>query len=241
MQSGILHAAEKLDFKTAFSYFFEAFEGFDLVNKPKEATSALKYMLLCKIMLDAPDETTQLIAHKHAVKYLGDDVTAMCAIATAAKNRSLREFNEVGAFIYCYSWLGSINAHLLFSLQAFGHYRQELQCDAVVRKHFNVLSDTMLEKELCRLIEPYSYVQIAHIAERIALPADKVEKKLAQMILDKKFEGKLRSQFQFLHYVCGFFQAAFIKRTACSSFTTACQRKTPTSFRFRQFAPWARS
>lgn len=48
----------------------------------------------------------------------------------------------------------------------------------------------MLEKELCRLIEPYSYVQISHIADIIGLSAYQVEKKLAQMILDKKFCGK---------------------------------------------------
>jgi len=168
MQSGILHAADERDFKTAFSYFYEAFEGFDFVNQEREATLALKYMLLCKVMLDTPDEINSLVSHKNMVKYHGDDISAMMAIASAAKIRSLKKFNE-----------------------AFGQYRNELQLDPVVRKHFGTLSENMLEKELCRLIEPYSFVQIAHIADTIELPVNKVEKKLAQMILDKKFSGSL--------------------------------------------------
>ncbi len=73
--------------------------------------------------------------------------------------------------------------------QAFGSYRKELQCDPVVKKHFNSLSDSMLEKDLCRIIEPYSRVQIEHIAQKIGFDQAKVEKKLSQMILDKKFSG----------------------------------------------------
>jgi len=48
---GILHAADEKDFKTAYSYFYEAFEGYDSIDSPK-AIIPLKYMLMSKIMLN---------------------------------------------------------------------------------------------------------------------------------------------------------------------------------------------
>merc|ERR1712008_205197 len=53
------------------------------------------------------------------------------------------------------------------------------------------LYNSMLEQNLCRIIEPYSKVQVDYVASKIGLPKTEVEKKLSQMILDKKFQGIL--------------------------------------------------
>jgi len=63
--------------------------------------------------------------------------------------------------------------------------------DPVVKSHFQSLYDAMLEKNLCRIIEPYSRVQIIYVAKSINLAEAQVEKKLSQMILDKRINGIL--------------------------------------------------
>ena len=50
--AGIIHASDEKDFKTAYSYFYEGFEGFDNVGVEGKAIHALKYMLLTKILLN---------------------------------------------------------------------------------------------------------------------------------------------------------------------------------------------
>lgn len=62
MQSGVLHAEDK-DYKTGYSYFFEALEGLSSQDDPK-ATSALKYMLMCKVMLNLVSSREASPAHR---------------------------------------------------------------------------------------------------------------------------------------------------------------------------------
>nr|UCK81613.1 26S proteasome non-ATPase regulatory subunit 11A [Arenicola marina] len=166
-QSGVLHAADEKDFKTAYSYFYEAFEGYESIDSPK-AIIALKYMLLSKIMLNCAEEVPNIVSGKLALKYSGPEVEAMKSIAQASHKRSLADFQ-----------------------QTVTQYKAQLEDDPIVRAHLDSLYDNLLEQNLCRLIEPFSRAQVEHVASLIKLPVDKVEKKLSQMILDKKFSGIL--------------------------------------------------
>ncbi|KAI8810894.1 PCI domain-containing protein [Cladochytrium replicatum] len=166
MQSGILHAEEK-DYKTAYSYFYETLEGYSSQDDTR-AVLALKYMLLCKIMLNLAEDVNSIVNGKLALKYAGREIEAMIAVAKAHENRSLLEFE-----------------------QALAKYKDELGNDRIVRSHLNALYDTLLEQNLLRIIEPYSRVEITHVAELVKLPTSQVEAKLSQMILDKVFNGIL--------------------------------------------------
>lgn len=166
MQAGVLHAEDK-DYTTAYSYFFETLEGFAL-QEDARAPLALKYMLLCKIMLNLSEDVNSIISGKHATKYAGRDVEAMKAVAKAHEDRSLEAFE-----------------------QALRTYKDELSNDPIVKNHLSALYDTLLEQNLLRVIEPYSRVEIAHIAKEVRQPVREVEVKLSQMILDKVFHGIL--------------------------------------------------
>lgn len=74
---------------------------------------------------------------KLALKYVGSDIEALLSIAKASQKRSLADFQE-----------------------ALRKFKRELVDDPIIRAHLDSLYDDMLEKNLCRIIEPYSRVQV---------------------------------------------------------------------------------
>ena len=88
-------------------------------------------------MLRSPEDVSTIMSGKLAVKYAGRDLEAMKAVAEASHRRSLADFET-----------------------ALKQYQKELKEDVIVRAHLDSLYDTMLEQNLCRIVEPYSRVQV---------------------------------------------------------------------------------
>ncbi|EPQ57700.1 PCI-domain-containing protein [Gloeophyllum trabeum ATCC 11539] len=168
LQSGVLHAEDK-DYTTAYSYFFESFENMGNQGDEEGSLKALKYMLLCKVMLNLPDDVTSLLSIKLAAKYAQlREVESMRAVARAHQNRNLADFEK-----------------------ALRDYRDELSSDPTIRSHLAALYDTLLEQNLLRIVEPYSVVEVDYVARQVGQGQQEVEAKLSQMILDKIFHGVL--------------------------------------------------
>lgn len=166
LMSGILQSEDK-DYKTAYSYFFESFESFNSLES-KRAIYPLKYMILSKIMTGNIEDVNVIINGKYGLKYAGLDIEAMKAVAVVYKKRSLKEFQDV--------------------LQKYHH---EIREDRILKGHVHSLYENLLEQNLFRVVEPYSQVQIAHVAKLVGLSEGEIMTKLSEMILDKKFDGTL--------------------------------------------------
>ena len=162
-QSGTLHADER-DYRTAFSYFYEAFDalapmsgaavgggagagaasssGAEQEKKAeggaakgaagasetggssssaalqhrKNAASALKHMLLCKVMMGDAAEVPGLVAAKAGTRFAGRDVDALSAVAAAHAARSLSALDKALA-----DWREELEGMSFFPVFFFFH------------------------------------------------------------------------------------------------------------------------
>ncbi|RNF16620.1 proteasome regulatory non-ATP-ase subunit 6 [Trypanosoma conorhini] len=174
LQSGVLHAEEH-DAKTAFSYLYEAFEGFhQLGDQARQARKALHYMVLAKIAADSPDELSALLSSKNVLEYRGQDMDALRGVAEAYNRQDTHLFNRImrenkdSAFL----------------------------ADEILQRRLTEMYNSLLERHLLKLLEPYSRVQISYLASLLRLDVETVESQVSQLILDKKLAGIVDQQHQ---------------------------------------------
>ena len=121
-----------------------------------------------------PEDVASIIAGKLAQRYPSKDIDALKAVAKAHEERNLADFEKTlrtfksGALI-----ISPIHA----SMPTDAVDSSELSDDPIVRTHLASLYDTLLEQNLVRIIEPYSRVEISHVAEMVKQPLREVEAK----------------------------------------------------------------
>merc|ERR1719492_340412 len=92
----------------------------------------------------------------------------MAAIASALTDRDLKKLEQVRA-----------------------DFKTQIEGDPIIAYHLDDLNETLLEQNIIRILEPFSRVEIAHVAELMELPLNRTQNKLREMILDQKLNGTL--------------------------------------------------
>ncbi len=169
MHSGVLSAYEK-DFGLSYSYFYESFDVYNLpqVKKEDEALKALLYMVMSKIMSGKLDEINNIIYGKNQQKYYGKEVEALKEVEKSVREKNIKLLSD------------TVN-----------QYKEILIGDYFLKHHLGNLHDELLEKNLKKIIEPYSVVEIDFITKSVGIQNSEILNKLSQMILDKKINGIL--------------------------------------------------
>jgi 26S proteasome regulatory subunit N6 len=121
-----------------------------------------------------------IITGKIAQKYQGRDIDAMKAVANAHKNRSLSEFQKS---LEDFKQGIPLHLYLLMAL--------ELMSDPIIRTHFTSLYDNLLEQNLLRIVEPFSRVEVAHVAALVGLPVVEIEFKY--ILNSRRVNGQVES------------------------------------------------
>ena len=168
MHAGILAAYEK-DFNLAYSYFFEAFDVYNIPSKKRrnKGLRAFEYMILCKIVGGHIEEVNNVVLSKQGKDYYGPEVEALRSIESAVKEKSIKLLEDNIA------------------------KNKKYFTDRVINYHISNLHNDLLEKNLIKIIKPYSVVEIDFVTKSIGLNYQDVLNRLRQMILDKKINGIL--------------------------------------------------
>ncbi|EDO08418.1 PCI domain family protein [Babesia bovis T2Bo] len=135
----------------------------------RKLVQALKYLLLTIVITGRNAELIPLLSAKNKQKFTNHvEIRMIQRISECYKNSSLVDFEKI-----------------------LDEYKQVILMDPILQQEIHRLYDALLERNITRILKPYSIVQISFLSHKLSLPQDKVEKKLAEMILDGKLRGTI--------------------------------------------------
>lgn len=130
----------------------------------------LKYMLLCKILEEnSRKEINNIICENNKINYIPNkEVQILIEISKCYENRSLDLFEKV------------IKGNMFL-----------INVDKVIYNNLKDLYELLLEKNILKIIEAYSCIDLKYISEKLNLDVTKIISKLSEMILDEKIHATL--------------------------------------------------
>lgn len=112
---------------------------------------------MCKVMSNSKEDFNSLLSGKFGLKFSADShIEAIKAVAKSHFAASIVELSNV-----------------------FKQFKQEIEGDEVVSSHTKLLYDNLLEKNLFKIIDSYTRVDIDYIGRKLSLDQGVIEKKLS--------------------------------------------------------------
>ncbi|KAI4835974.1 26S proteasome regulatory subunit RPN6 [Plasmodium brasilianum] len=130
----------------------------------------LKYMLLCKILEENNrKDINTILCENNKLNYIPNkEIQILLDISKCYENRSLDVFEKII----------KINIFLI-------------NIDKVIYNYLKELYELLLEKNILKIIEAYSCIDLNYISQKLNLDINKIISKLSEMILDKKLNATL--------------------------------------------------
>ncbi|GAB1226617.1 hypothetical protein ENUP19_0298G0072 [Entamoeba nuttalli] len=164
--SGFINGEEH-DYITAASYFYEAFENYHSLSLKTQTISALKYLILMKLMQKKINEIDSVLSSKNAIGYSDDiEIVSIKEVSKAFNARSIEMYDEISK---------------KFNNQLFG--------DEFVKENLTILYDALVQENIARVLEPYSSIELSHVSKLVGMEVHAVEKVISIMILEEKING----------------------------------------------------
>ena len=114
---------------------------------------------MCKVMSNNKEDLNALMNGKFGIKYSTDShIMSIKAVAAAHFGSSVVSLTQV-----------------------FKDFKKEIEGDEVVNSHTRLLYENLLEKNLFKIIDSYTRVDIVYIAKKLSLDQGVIERKLSEM------------------------------------------------------------
>ncbi|KAI9175758.1 hypothetical protein H9P43_006122 [Blastocladiella emersonii ATCC 22665] len=166
---GKMHMAEA-NWSEAQSAFFESFKNYDDAGS-YQRIHVLKYLVLANMLAESEIDPFD---SQETKPYKSDpEIAAMTDLVAAYHRRDIAAFEKI-----------------------LRTNRRSIMDDPFIREYIDEVLHTIRAQVIVSLIQPYTRIELAFIANQLNISIDEVEALLVALILDNKIHGKIDQTLQ---------------------------------------------